>query len=120
MTGALDQLGNVQAIGGVNDKIEGFFRACRDQGFSGTQGVLIPSTNVPDLMLHEEVVEACEAGLFHVWPISRVEQGLALLTGMEIGSEHVEGARPEGSLYARIEDVLDEMEVTLRAASKGR
>jgi len=120
VTGALDQLGNVQAIGGVNDKIEGFFRACRDQGLSGTQGVLIPSTNVPDLMLNEEVVEACESGLFHVWPISRVEQGLALLTGMEIGSEHAEGERPEGSLYARIEAALDEMEVTLRAASKGR
>jgi len=85
MTGAIDQRGQVQAIGGVNEKIEGFFAICEARGLSGTQGVVIPSANVTHLMLRDEVVAAAAAGRFHVWAVDTVDEVLELITGVEAG-----------------------------------
>jgi predicted ATP-dependent protease len=120
ITGSVDQLGNVQTIGGVNEKIEGFFRTCREEGFTGEQGVLIPETNVPDLMLSEEVCDACAAGDFHVWPVSRVEEALALLTGRPVASAADPDSWKEGGVFALVVAALDEMEATVRKASRGK
>jgi predicted ATP-dependent protease len=120
ITGSVDQFGFVQTIGGVNEKIEGFFRTCREGGFTGEQGVLIPESNVPDLMLTREVCEACAAGDFHVWPVARVEEALALLTGQPVASAADPDSWEEGGLFAKVAAALDEMEVTVRKASRGR
>lgn len=92
VTGSVNQRGEVQAIGGANEKIEGFFEVCKVLGFSGRQGVLIPQSNVRNLMLKEEVVEAVRAGKFRIWAVSRVEQGIELLTG-----------KPAKAVFAKVE-----------------
>src|SRR5882724_6025719 len=79
VTGSINQQGDIQAIGGVNEKIEGFFDVCRIKGLTGTQGVMMPESNVEDLMLREDVLEAVSSGKFHIWPVSRIEQGIELL-----------------------------------------
>lgn len=86
VTGSVNQKGEVQPIGGVNQKVEGFFRVCRQQGLTGSQGVIIPRRNVRHLMLEEAVVEALAAGQFHVWAIDHIDQGIALLTGVDAGT----------------------------------
>jgi predicted ATP-dependent protease len=103
VTGSVNQHGQIQAVGGVNEKIEGFFSVCRAQGLTGRQGVLIPAANVKDLMLRHEVVEAATRGEFHLYPIETVDQGLTLLTGLPAGERDAAGAFPEGSLNARVE-----------------
>jgi predicted ATP-dependent protease len=103
VTGSVNQAGEVQAIGGANEKIEGFFDVCERRGLTGTQGVLIPAANVRHLMLADRVVEAVAAGRFAVYPIDRIEEGLALLTGMTVGARGPDGRFPEGTLYARVE-----------------
>ena len=80
MTGSVNQHGDVQAIGGVTEKVEGFFEVCRRHGFSGTQGVLIPHSNRRHLMLREEVVEAVREGRFHIWTVTTLDEALELLT----------------------------------------
>ena len=107
MTGSVNQHGHVQAIGGVNEKIEGFFDICTLRGLSGDQGVLIPATNVPHLMLREDVVAACRAGRFHVYPIETVDQAVELLTGVPAGVPDAEGHYPEGTLNRRVDDRLE-------------
>jgi len=98
ITGAIDQRGNVEAIGGVNEKIEGFYDTCHDLGLTGTQGVVIPKSNAGDLMLRPDVVEACGKGKFHVWSVERVEQGIELLTGVSAGVADDEGEYPDGTV----------------------
>jgi len=102
VTGSVDQFGRVQAIGAVNEKIEGFFDICNGRGLSGTQGVLIPASNVMHLMLRRDVVEAAAAGRFHIYPVETVDQALELLTGIEVGTPDAEGKLPEGSLNQRV------------------
>jgi len=109
VTGSMNQRGDIQAIGGVNEKIEGFFDTCRIEGLSGTQGVMIPQANVDDLMLREDVLDAVAAGRFHIWPIARVEQGVELLTGIPAGSRNGSGKFDEGSVFARIDERLRDM-----------
>lgn len=92
VTGSVDQFGRVQAIGAVNEKIEGYFDICRQRGLTGEQGVLIPATNVAHLMLRRDVVEAAAAGRFHVYAVSTVDEALELLTGMAVGAADVEGS----------------------------
>jgi predicted ATP-dependent protease len=106
VTGSVNQHGAVQAIGGVNEKIEGFFDTCRGRGLTGTQGVLIPQANVQHLMLRRDVVEACAAGRFAVYPIATIDQGIALLTGIGAGERGRDGNYPEGSVNRRVEDRL--------------
>jgi ATP-dependent Lon protease len=100
ITGAIDQLGHVQAIGGVNEKIEGFYDVCLVEGLTGDQGVIIPASNAGDLMLREDVVEAARAGRFHVYAVERVHQALELLTGQAAGELDADGDYPEGTLLA--------------------
>jgi predicted ATP-dependent protease len=92
VTGSVNQLGHVQAIGGVNEKIEGFFDICSKRGLTGEQGVLIPASNVKHLMLRKDVVEAAGAGKFHIYPVSTIDEGIALLTGRPAGERGPEGA----------------------------
>lgn len=87
VTGRISQKGEVGPIGGVNEKIEGFYRVCKEQGLTGTQGVIIPATNVADLILEREVTEAIKKGLFHVYPVSTAEEALEILTGMKAGKK---------------------------------
>jgi len=98
MTGAIDQMGHVLAIGAVNEKIEGFFDACGDGGLCGTQGVIIPRSNADDLMLREDVVDACHQGEFNVYAVETVLEALELFTGMRAGVRGASGVYPKGSL----------------------
>jgi lon-related putative ATP-dependent protease len=102
ITGSVNQHGQIQAIGGVNEKIEGFFAICKTKGLSGTQGVLIPRTNLRNLMLNQEVVDAVSEGKFHIWPIDTISEALALMTGEDVGSLQDDGRFPEGTLNQRV------------------
>jgi lon-related putative ATP-dependent protease len=107
VTGSVDQLGRIQAIGGVNDKIEGFFDACVVTGFTGRQGVIIPASNVKHLMLRQDVVAAATEERFRIFPIETVDQGLALLTGLTAGEPDAQGDYPEGTINHSIAVRLD-------------
>ncbi len=104
VTGAVDQFGNVQPVGGLNEKIEGFFRVCRIQGLTGKQGVIIPATNELQLILSDEVIEAVEAGEFHLYTVRHVNEAVELLTGCKAGN-----IEDEESLFGRIRLRLDEL-----------
>jgi len=114
VTGSINQQGDIQAIGGVNEKIEGFFDVCRIKGLTGTQGVMMPESNVEDLMLREDVLEAVTAGKFHVWPVGKVEQGIELLTGMAAGKKNGDGKFEPGTVLALIDERLQAMARTLK------
>jgi predicted ATP-dependent protease len=103
VTGSVNQHGEVQAIGGVNEKIEGFFDLCAARGLTGTQGVLIPKSNVQHLMLRQEVIHACAQGKFGIYPIVTIDEGVALLTGRAAGRRGAEGAYPSDSINGLIE-----------------
>jgi lon-related putative ATP-dependent protease len=106
VTGSVDQRGEIQAVGGVTDKIEGFFQVCLARGLNGRQGVVIPAANVPHLMLRDEVVDAVEHGRFHVWPVRTVDEGIALLAGRPAGARLEDGSFPEGSVHRLVEERL--------------
>ncbi len=106
VTGSVNQHGQIQAIGGVNEKIEGFFDVCRAQGLTGEQGVLIPASNVKHLMLRHDVVEAVAAGQFQVYAMETVDQGIELLTGIPAGEHDDKGEFPIGSVNQRVEASL--------------
>ncbi len=106
VTGSVNQHGEVQAIGGVNEKIEGFFDICHARGLTGTQAVLIPQANVQHLMLRKDVTDACAAGRFAIYPIATVNEGIALLTGIAAGERDIDGNYPLGSVNRRVEDRL--------------
>lgn len=103
VTGSVNQLGEVQAIGGVNDKIEGFFDICVRRGLTGDQGVLIPAANVKHLMLRQDVVDAVERGMFAVYPVERIEEGVELLMNQPAGARDAGGKFADGSVYAKAE-----------------
>jgi len=103
VTGSVNQHGEVQAIGGVNEKIEGFFDLCRARGSNGGQGVIIPASNVRHLMLRRDVVEAVKAGKFAVYPVATVDQGIEVLTGVAAGERDSFGRFPEGTVNQRVE-----------------
>lgn len=109
VTGSVNQHGQVQPIGGVNEKIEGFFDVCRARGLTGDQGVLIPASNMKHLMLRDDVVAAAASGRFHVWPIETVDDALSLLTGLPAGVPDFAGAFPAGTVNRRVADRLWEM-----------
>jgi predicted ATP-dependent protease len=109
VTGSVNQRGMVQAIGGVNYKIEGFFEICKAQGLTGQQGVMIPQSNERHLMLHEDVIEAVNAGQFHVWSIATIEQGIEILTGVKAGQRGSNGKFPKGSIYQLVDARLQKM-----------
>jgi len=109
VTGSVNQHGQVQAIGGVNEKIEGFFDLCRARGLTGDQGVLIPASNVKHLMLRHDVVEAVAAGQFQVYAVETIDQGIELLTGLPAGERNKAGSYPKGSINYRVEARLAEL-----------
>jgi len=106
VTGSVNQHGEVQAIAGVNEKIEGFFDICNARGLTGKQGVLIPQANVQHLMLRQDVIDACAAGRFAVYPVSTINEGIALLTGRPAGARDADGNYPFDSINRRIEERL--------------
>ncbi len=114
-TGSVNQLGQVQAIGGVNEKIEGFFDVCRARGLTGDEGVVIPSANVKHLMLRADVVEACTQGRFHVWAVDDVDQGIEILTGVPAGTRGADGRFPEGTVNALVAARLEQLAERARA-----
>jgi predicted ATP-dependent protease len=118
VTGSVNQHGEIQAIGGVNEKIEGFFDICNNQGLSGEQGVLIPASNVKHLMLRHDVVAAVEAGRFAVYPVSHIDEGIELLTGTAAGARDTQGRYPEASINRLVEDRL--VQFTTRMLELGR
>ncbi len=113
LTGSVNQFGEVQVIGGVNEKIEGFYDLCKARGLTGDQGVLIPAASVPHLMLRPDVVEAAAAGRFHVWPVATVDEAMELLTGLPAGEPDARGHLPRGSLNERVAQALAEMTAAL-------
>jgi len=109
VTGSVNQHGQIQAIGGVNEKIEGFFAICKERGLNGDHGVIIPVANVDRLMLRQEVIQAVEDGKFSIYAIDSVDEGMALLTGAEVGERDENGDFPENSINGRVEARLVEM-----------
>ena len=109
VTGSVNQHGQVQAIGGANEKIEGFFDICQSRGLTGEQGVLIPASNVRHLMLRQDVVDAVAAGKFHVYPVETVDQGIEILTGIPAGTCDADGNYPEGSVNFLVGSRLSEL-----------
>jgi predicted ATP-dependent protease len=114
VTGSMNQQGDIQAIGGVNQKIEGFFDVCRIKGLSGTQGVMMPESNVEDLMLREDILDAVAAGKFHIWPVAKIEQGIEILTGCVAGQKNSNGKFEEGTAFALMDDRVHDMARTLK------
>lgn len=107
VTGSVNQWGEVQAIGGVNEKIEGFFDVCRTRGLTGSQGVLVPQANVQHLMVREDVVAAAREGRFSIHPVRTIDEGIALLTGMPAGERGADGRFGKGTINRLVEDKLE-------------
>ena len=118
VTGSVNQLGEVQAIGGVNEKIEGFYAVCKARGLTGEQGVIIPKDNVHNLMLKPEVVRAVSEGTFHIYAVSSIEQGIELLTGVPAGRLRKDGTYAPETLFRKVTDALEAM--TKRAMEVNR
>lgn len=118
VTGSVNQKGDVQAIGGINEKIEGFFEVCKARGLDGTQGVLIPQSNTGNLTLKDEVVDAIRQGSFHVYPVSTIDEGIEALTGVKAGQATGDGFEPD-SINDLVEKRLRALSETLRDFSRG-
>ncbi len=114
VTGSINQRGEIQPIGGANEKIEGFFHLCRARGLTGVQGVIIPKRNVADLMLNPEVVQAVREKQFHIWAVSSVEEGIEILTGVKAGKRNRNGEYPKGTVFRGVDDRLQEYLDALR------
>jgi len=113
VTGSINQKGEVQAIGGVNQKIEGFYDVCKAKGLTGQQAVIIPESNVQNLMLREEVVEAVKEGRFHIWSVKTVDEGIEILTGMKAGKRNEDGTFGEGTVSCLVDRRLREFAETM-------
>jgi predicted ATP-dependent protease len=114
VTGSVNQYGEIQPIGGVNEKVEGFFAVCETKGLTGSQGVAIPAANVPDLMLRPRVVDAVREGRFHVWPIDTTDRGLEILTGIAAGERRGKRTFPRDSVNGRIDQRLKKLASLMR------
>ena len=106
VTGSVNQKGEVQAIGGVNEKIEGFFGVCKEQGFNGEQGVMIPASNVRNLVLNDEVVDAVKNGYFKIWGVSTIDEGIEILTGKKAGRRKADGSFEKGTINQLVDAQL--------------
>jgi len=119
VTGSVNQRGEVQAIGGVNEKIEGFFDVCSARGLTGDQGVLIPAANVQHLMLRDDVVEACAKGKFAIYSVSSIDQGIEILTGVKAGEQGSDGTYPPGTISRLVEDKLTAFAERAKSFARG-
>lgn len=108
VTGSVNQKGEIQPIGGVNEKLEGFFDICKHNGLTGFQGAMIPKQNVANISLSEEVVEAVKNGMFHIYPVSTIDEGIAILTGVPAGVYDKEKGYPKNSIYYKVAQKLNE------------
>jgi lon-related putative ATP-dependent protease len=118
VTGSVNQRGEIQPVGGVTKKVEGFFDVCRIKGLTGSQGVIVPEQNVKTLMLREDVVEAVGDGKFHVYPVRTIDEGIAILTDCEAGERQQDGTYPEGTVNRLVNDQLEELAKKLREFAK--
>jgi len=118
VTGSVSQKGEIQPIGGVTRKIEGFFDICKHKGLNGKHGVIIPSKNVKELMLRKDVVDAVKAGKFHVYPIKTIEEGIEILTGMKAGKRRKDGTYSKGTLFRLVDDRLKDLAEKAKAFAK--
>ena len=114
VTGSVNQRGEVQAIGGVNEKLEGFFEVCKAKGLTGQQGAMIPASNVQNLMLKEEILEAAEAGKFTIFPAKTIDEGIEFLTGVPAGERQSDGSYQEGTVNYLVNKRLEELAETVR------
>jgi predicted ATP-dependent protease len=119
VTGSVNQKGEIQPIGGVNLKIEGFFDVCRARALTGQQGVIIPKQNVDDLMLREEVITSVSKGDFHIWAIETVDEGIEILTGIKAGAMNADGSFEPGTVNGRAAQRLLEFSQYWRKFSRG-
>jgi predicted ATP-dependent protease len=117
VTGSVNQHGEVQAVGGVNAKIEGFYAICKAKGLTGEQGIMIPATNVPNLMLNEQVLDAVRARQFHIWAVRTIDEGIELLTGCPAGQRGKDGQYPPGTVHRLVQDRVRDYAERLRAFS---
>lgn len=115
VTGSVNQKGEVQAIGGVNQKIEGFFKVCQAKGLTGHQGVMIPAANLRNLMLRDEVIEAVREGKFHVYTVNTIDDGIQILTGIEVGEKGADGTYPAGTVNRSVAENLKEFATRLKS-----
>lgn len=120
VTGSVNQRGEIQPIGGANEKIEGFFRTCKDRRLTGAQGVLIPSQNVSDLMLDQDVVDACKAGKFHVYSAATIDEYIEILTGVPAGKQSRDGSWPTGTVNHKVDKRLHELAIKLKDFGKDK
>lgn len=120
VTGSVNQNGEVQAIGGANYKIEGFFDVCKAKGITGKQGVMIPRDNIQNLALRDDVVEAVQSGQFTIYSVATIDEGIAVLTGVPAGELQDDGAYPEGTIHYLVEERLEEMAERARDFGKGK
>ena len=118
ITGSVNQKGNIQPIGGVNEKIEGFFDVCMAKGLTGRQGVVIPFQNVKDLMLKDEIIEAVKQNKFHIYPVEKVEQAIEILTGFKAGDKSKNGTYPAGTIFNLVEKTLKDLHKKIRGPEK--
>ena len=109
VTGSINQFGDIQPIGGVNEKIEGFFDVCKHRGLTGDQGVIIPRTNIGNLMLREDVINAVNEGKFHIYAIDNVDDGIEILTGIKAGKPNAKGEFPKGTINWQVKQSLDRL-----------
>ncbi len=114
VTGSVNQRGEVQAIGGVNEKLEGFFEVCKAKGLDGKQGAMIPASNVQNLMLKEEILEAAKAGKFRIYPVKTIDEGIEVLTGVPAGERKPDGTYPEGTVNYLVNKRLKDMAETFK------
>jgi predicted ATP-dependent protease len=119
VTGSINQHGKVQPIGGINEKIEGYYAVCKAKGLTGKQGVIIPRPNLKSLMLDRDVREAVEKDEFHIWAVETVDEGIEILTGMPAGERDSSGNWPEGTINGKVDQRLLKMAETLYKFGKG-
>jgi predicted ATP-dependent protease len=119
VTGSVNQKGEIQPIGGVNYKIEGFFDVCKAKGLTGSQGVMIPHQNVEDLMLRKDVVEAVAKNKFHIYPVSTIDQGIEILTGVKAGERKKDGTYDSGSVNYLVDQKLRDLAHRMREFDTG-
>ena len=122
VTGSLNQKGEIQPIGGVNEKIEGFFDVCRSKGLTGTQGVIIPRQNVSNLLLRKDVIRAVEEGKFHIYPIKTIDEGIEILTGIKAGEKGEDGSFEKGTVHFLVDKELERLAMSWKtfSSSEGR
>ena len=120
VTGSINQKGELQPVGAINEKIEGFFEVCRQSGLSSEHGVIIPKSNIENLMLKQEVVQAVKEGKFHVWPISTVDEGIEILTGYPAGKRLKDGSFTKKSVHYLVDRRIDQLNKNIKRYSNGK